>query len=87
MKLVVALLLVAALVVPRRHNWRRGRDGLYSTPIMAATRTIGLMHEFFPERETVTAYLERFQLFVSANSIEDDKVVATVTAVTIAIPV
>ena len=29
---------------------------------MAATRTIGQMHEFLPERETVTAYLERFQL-------------------------
>ena len=39
------------------------------------------MHEFFPQKETVTAYLERFQLFISANSIEDDKVVATLLTV------
>lgn len=48
---------------------------------MAAIRTIGYMHEFQPERETVTAYLERFQLFVSANAIEADKMVPTLLTV------
>ena len=38
-------------------------------------RTIGRMQEFNPANETVTAYLERFQLFVEANNIEDDKLV------------
>ena len=59
-------------------------DGITSESqkkIMAATRTIGQMHEFQPERETVTAYLERFQLFVSANAIEDDKMVPTLLTV------
>ena len=48
---------------------------------MAATRTIGQMHEFLPEKETVTAYLERFQLFVSANAIAEDKMVPTLLTV------
>ena len=48
---------------------------------MAATRTIGRMQEFYPDKETVTAYLERFQMFVSANSIETDKVVPTLLTV------
>lgn len=48
---------------------------------MAATRTIGHMQEFVPENESVTAYLERFQLFVAANAIEDDKLVPTLLTV------
>ncbi len=48
---------------------------------MAATPTIGHMQEFNPETETVTAYLERFQMFVSANSIADDKLVPTLLTV------
>ena len=48
---------------------------------MAATRTIGQMQEFIPANETVTAYLERFQLFVEANAIEDDKRVPTLLTV------
>ena len=48
---------------------------------MAATRTIGRMQEFHPDNETVTAYLERFQLFVSANGIEEDKLVPTLLTV------
>ena len=48
---------------------------------MAATRTIGRMQEFYPDKETVTAYLERFQMFISANSIETDKVVPTLLTV------
>ena len=39
------------------------------------------MQEFNPANETVTAYLERFQLFVSANSIDDDKLVPTLLTV------
>ena len=46
-----------------------------------ATRTIGTMQEFNPANETVTAYLERFQLFASANAIEDDKMVPTLLTV------
>ena len=48
---------------------------------MAATPTIGHMQEFNPDTETVTAYLERFQMFVSANSIADDKLVPTLLTV------
>ena len=44
-------------------------------------RTIGRMQEFNPANETVTAYLERFQLFVEANNIEDDKLVPTLLTV------
>ena len=47
----------------------------------AQTRTIGHMQEFNPDAETVTAYLERFQLFVAANSIEDEKLVPTLLTV------
>ena len=39
------------------------------------------MQEFSPATETVTAYLERFQLFVAANSIADDKLVPTLLTV------
>ena len=46
-----------------------------------ATRTIGTMQEFNPANESVTAYLERFQLFASANAIEDDKMVPTLLTV------
>lgn len=48
---------------------------------MAATGTIGQMTEFNPSNETVTAYLERFQLFVTANGISDDKKVPTLLTV------
>ena len=47
---------------------------------MAAT-TIGRMQEFNPANETATAYLERFQLFVDANDIGDDKRVPTLLTV------
>ena len=39
---------------------------------MAATRMVGQMYEFQPEKETVTAYIERFQLFASAKTIAKD---------------
>ena len=46
-----------------------------------AAPTIGRMQEFNPDAETVTAYLERFQLFVAANSIGEDKLVPTLLTV------
>ena len=48
---------------------------------MAANRTVGQMQEFNPDIETVTAYLERFQMFVAANGIEDAKLVPTLLTV------
>lgn len=48
---------------------------------MAATRMTGEMYEFQPEKETVTGYLERSQLFVSANMIAEDKMVQTLLTV------
>ena len=48
---------------------------------MAATPTVSHMQEFNPETETVTAYLERFQMFVLANSIADDRLVPTLLTV------
>ena len=48
---------------------------------MAATTTIGQMQEFNPANETVTAYLEWFQLFVTANGIEEAKLVPTLLTV------
>ena len=56
-------------------------DRIPEIPITAVTRTIGRMQEFNPANETVTAYLEQFQLFVTANSIEDDKLVPTLLTV------
>ena len=53
------------------------KDGIPEIPIMAATRIIGHMQEFNPANETVMAYLEQFQLFVTANSVEEDKLVST----------
>ena len=48
---------------------------------MATRGTIGNMSEFNPGNETVTAYLERFLLFVAANGISDDKKVPTLLTV------
>ena len=39
------------------------------------------MQEFNPSNETVTAYLERFMLFDSANAIEEGKLVPTLLTV------
>ena len=47
----------------------------------ARTGTIGHMSEFNPTNETVTAYLECFQLFVAVNGITDDKRVSTLLTV------
>ena len=48
---------------------------------MASTKTIGHMQEFNPASETVSAYLERFELFVTANAIVDEKRVLTLLTV------
>ena len=46
-----------------------------------AAQTVGHVEEFNPDNETVTAYLERFQLFVYANTIAEDKLVPTLLTV------
>ena len=43
--------------------------------------TIGQIQEFEPEKEKVTAYLERVQMFLLANSIKDDKKVPVLLSV------
>ena len=47
----------------------------------ASSQTIGQMQMFDAAKETVTAYLERFQLFVTANALEDDKLAPTLLTV------
>ena len=48
-----------------------------------APQTVGHMQQFNPDsdNETVTAYLERFQLFVDAITIAEDKLVPTLLTV------
>ena len=48
-----------------------------------APQTVGRMQEFNPDsdNETVTAYLELFQLFVDANTIAEDKLIPTLLTV------
>ena len=43
--------------------------------------TIGSLQEFCMESESITAYLERVQLFMRANSVEDRKKVAVLLSV------
>ena len=45
------------------------------------TPTVGRMQEFNPDNETVTAYLERFQLFADVNNIAEAKLVPTLLTV------
>ena len=40
---------------------------------MASTQTIGVVGEFQPENETITAYLERVDLFCDVNSVAEEK--------------
>ena len=48
-----------------------------------AAQIVGLMQEFNPDNdnETVTTYLELFQLFVDANTIAEDKLIPTLLTV------
>ena len=48
---------------------------------MATTTTIGRMQEFNPDNETISAYLERFNLFVTVNGIEEGKQVSALLLV------
>ena len=48
-------------------QWRRGWDP------QNEMATIGHIQEFDPEKEKVSAYLERVQMFLIANSIEAEK--------------
>ena len=48
-------------------QWRRGWDP------QNEMATIGHIQEFDPEKESVSAYLERVQMFLVANSIEAEK--------------
>ena len=40
---------------------------------MASTQTIGVAGEFQPKNETITAYLERVDLFFDVNSVAEEK--------------
>ncbi len=42
---------------------------------------VGRMKEFNSETETISAYLERFDLYVSVNGITEDKQVSTLLLV------
>ena len=48
---------------------------------MAATKTICHMQEFHLVDETVSAYLEWFEVFIFVNAIEEDKFVLTLLTV------
>ena len=52
-----------------------------SRKIVMATATIGCMQEFNLDNETITAYLERFNLFVSVNGIAEEKQASTLLLV------
>ena len=43
--------------------------------------TVGRIEEFNPEKERISAYLERVELFFIANGVEDAKQVATLLSV------
>jgi len=43
---------------------------------MAATLVVGKLEEFDPANDSVTAYVERVQLFIEANGIPAEKKVA-----------
>ena len=65
--------------VHETHTQRR--EWISEAPAMASTKTIGHMQEFNPASETVLAYLERFELFITANAIEEEKLVLTLLTV------
>lgn len=46
-----------------------------------ATRQLGRMQEFEPETESISAYLERLQMFFEANDIADEKKVSVLLTV------
>ena len=48
---------------------------------MAGTGQVGHIGEFVPEVENVSAYLERLQLYITANSIPEEKKVSVLLTV------
>ena len=48
-----------------------------------APQTVGRMQEFNPDsdNQTITTYLELFQLFIDANTIAEDKLIPTLLTV------
>ena len=43
--------------------------------------TVGMLQEFCLETESITSYLERFELFMKANKVEDKRKVAVLLSV------
>ena len=48
---------------------------------MAGPGLVGNISEFVPEVENISAYLERLQLYITANSIPDEKEVSVLLTV------
>ena len=67
----------------RYYNWRRGRDLSRTSLVMAdpvrpppPPRVLGSLGEFDPDKDNISSYLERVQLYFEANIVEDDWKVA-----------
>ena len=81
------LCLCTALSYVRHNNWRRGGMSISddahggatapAPPAAAAPgpcfRTMGSLHEFRPESEDFSTYMERVDIFFSANDVREDK--------------
>ena len=61
----------------RQYIWRRG----FVLELTMATQQLGRMQEFEPDTESISAYLERLQLFFEANDIADGKKVSVLLTV------
>ncbi len=61
-------------------NWRRGRDPWQKLKLVMAT-LLGKLEEFDPASDSITAYVERVQLFFDANSVAEGKQVAVFLSV------
>ena len=48
---------------------------------MAAGSTFGQLNEFCPGREQLSVYLERFELYISVNSVAEEKVLLFLTVI------
>ena len=61
-------------------NWRRGRDPWQKLKLVMAT-LLGKLEKFDPASDSITAYVERDQLFFDANSVAEGKQVAVFLSV------
>ena len=61
-----------------QYIWRRGE---LEPIIMAAHHQLGRMQEFEPDTESISAYLERLQMFFEANDIAAEKKVSVLLTV------